>query len=73
VRLILPDAGFQMTVESLSGDLMMTTAPTPAKDGKGGHWVSTLLGRSFHISRDAAGAAARFSGAVGVVSGKRIP
>ena len=71
--LILPASRFQTTVESLSGDLAMTSRPMPATDGMGGRWIATLLGRSFSISRTAAGAHAEFSGEVGVVKGERVP
>jgi len=72
VRLILPDAKFEMTVESLSGDLMVMSKEMPATDGTGGRWIWNVLGRSFSVSRAAAGAHAELSGEA-VVKGERVP
>lgn len=74
VRVILPDARFQLRVESLSGDLMVTTSAMPARDRSRGRWVSTLLGRSFSVARDSAGEAARFRmDGAGVVASHVVP
>lgn len=73
VRLVLPDAHFQLDIESLSGDLAITTSVLPAHDAKGSRWVSTLLGRGFHVARRAAGESLLVStNGSGVVASRRV-
>ena len=50
VRVILPAGVFQLRIESLGGDMVITTSPVTAPAGRG-RWVSTLFGRSVRVFR----------------------
>ena len=74
IRLILPDARFELRVESLYGDLSLTSSPVPAWDGQGGHLVSLVLSRTLHARREAVGARVLLGGKEPVfVKQQRVP
>jgi hypothetical protein len=74
VKLLPPDAPFHVRLESRSGDLSLTTSPIPASDGKGGHFVATVLGRGLLAWRDSADTQAKImADGIGFIRGQRIP
>lgn len=73
VQLVLPEAPYHLSVESLTGDLSINTSTVLAPDGTS-HWVNTILGRNLLAWRDASDTFTKLSAkGAAFVKSQRVP